>query len=171
MINIPERSKNNDSRAITLRNIFFKLDLWGFFLFAALAVQFLLALQWGGTKYPWRSATIIGLFLGSGGTFIIFLIQEYYAGEDAMVPFSIVRKKVVWCSCLVSFFFFGSLLIWTYYLAIYFQAVKGVSPTRSGIYVLPGILSQIAMAIVSGILGRRFLDFCALSSTNTSGSR
>jgi MFS family permease len=162
IINIPERSKADDKDRITVRTSISKLDLWGFFLFASLAVQFLLALQWGGTKYPWKSATIIGLFCGSAGTFIIFLIQEFYAGENAMVPFSIVKKTVVWSSCLVCLFFFGALITWTYYLPIYFQAVKGVSPTLSGVYVLPGVLSQIAMAIISGVLGRHHLHSATL---------
>jgi hypothetical protein len=38
-------------------------------------------------------------------------------------------------------------------LPIYFQAVKGVAPSPSGVFILPGILSQMLMAVVSGVLG------------------
>ncbi len=113
-----------------------------------------MALEWGGTEYPWNSAKIIGLFCGAGGTLIVFVAWEYQAGDRAMIPFSIVRKRVVWSSCLVIGFFFGSLLVFSYYLPIYFQAVKDVSPALSGVYVLPGILSQMVMAVVSGVLGK-----------------
>jgi nitrate/nitrite transporter NarK len=116
----------------------------------------LLALEWGGSKYPWKSATIIGLLCGAGGMLPIFILWEHRAGEEAMIPLSMVRRRVVWCSCLVIGFFFGSLIIFSYYMPIYFQSVKGVSPSLSGVYLLPAILSQMVMAVVSGILGKSF---------------
>ena len=115
--------------------------------------MFLMALEWGGTKYFWNSATIIGLFCGSAGIFAIFAVWEYRCGDEAMVPYSMLRKREVWSSCLVSALFFGSLIVYMYYLPIYFQAVKGVNPSPSGVFILPGILSQMLMSVVSGVLG------------------
>jgi Fungal trichothecene efflux pump (TRI12) len=130
------------------------LDLTGFVLFASIAVMSLLALEWGGTKYPWNSAVIIGLFCGAGVTLCIFTAWEYRIGDDAMIPFSIVSKRIVWCSCLVLAFFGSSIFLFSYYLPLYFQAVKGASPALSGVYLLPGILTQIIAAAVSGLLGQ-----------------
>ena len=130
-----------------------KLDLLGFALFAPAAIQFLLALEWGGTRYAWSSSTIIGLFCGAVGTFAIFIGWEYRKGEAAMIPLSMVRQKVVAFSCIVIFFLFGATLTFSYYLPIYFQAVRGVTPTLSGVYTLPVILSQMVFAILSGYLG------------------
>jgi len=39
-----------------------------------------------------------------------------------------------------------------YYLPLYFQAVKGVSPTTSGIYSFPSVGSTIVGTILAGIL-------------------
>jgi hypothetical protein len=130
-----------------------KLDLIGFFLFAPFAIVFFIALEWGGTEYPWDSATITGLFYGAGGTLILFAIWEHHVGDEAMVPYSMLRKRVVWSSCLANGFAFGSMFTYTYYLPIYFQAVKEASPALSGVYVLPSILSQMMMAVISGVLG------------------
>lgn len=153
LIQIPDRLDKTKGEKITFRLAVSKLDIVGFFCFAPFAIMFLIALEWGGTEYKWNSATIIGLFCGSGGMLMIFLGWESYIGDDAMVPFSIVRRRVVWSSCLVIAFFFGGLLLFTYYLPIYFQAVRGSSPSMSGVYVLPGILSQMVMAALSGVLG------------------
>ena len=71
-----------------------------------------------------------------------------------MIPFSMMRKRIVWCSCLVNFFFMGDMISMSFYLPIYFQAVKDVSPTMSGVYLLPSILSQMLMAKLSGWSGR-----------------
>ena len=115
--------------------------------------MFLLALEWGGTKYAWHSATVIGLFCGSGGNLAIFLAWEYKRGDTAMIPLGMVKQRIIWTSCVVMFFFGGALLISSYYLAIYFQAVRGVTPLLSGVYLLPSILSQMVMAVLSGFLG------------------
>ncbi|KAL2215155.1 putative MFS multidrug transporter [Thermoascus aurantiacus ATCC 26904] len=55
-------------------------------------------------------------------------------------------------SCLVFGFLMSLLYCATYYLPIYFQAVKGVSPMLSGVYLLPSILSQLIAAVISGVL-------------------
>lgn len=115
--------------------------------------MFLLAIEWGGTKYTWKSAVIIGLFCGSGTTLVIFGMWEHRRGDAAMIPLSILSQRIVWSSC-ITFFFMGAVaLVTSFYLPLYFQAVRGVSPTMSGVYLLPSILSQMALAITSGILG------------------
>ena len=136
-----------------LRTLPSNLDLIGFTIFASAAIQLLLALQYGGIKFAWNSAQVIGLFCGAGSTFIVFLAWDYYQGDKAMIPFSMARKRTVWTSCLVYGFLLGQLFCVSYYLPIYFQGVKGVSPTLSGVYVLPSILSHIFASVGSGILG------------------
>lgn len=154
MINIPERLDKSCIDKLTVRSVLTKLDLTGFVLFASFAVMILLALEWGGTQYQWNSAMIIGLFCGGIGLLALFTAWEYRVGDGAMIPYSMARRRIVWCSCLVTGLFFGSLLVFTYYLPIYFQAVRGVSPALSGVYLLPGMLSQMVMALVSGVLGK-----------------
>ncbi|KAL8832019.1 MAG: hypothetical protein Q9170_005052 [Blastenia crenularia] len=151
---IPDRTA--ETRDVSLSTIFReKLDLLGFAIFAPAAIQFLLALEWGGNRYRWGSATVIGLLCGSAGTLCVFLVWEWHKGDAAMIPFSMVRNMVVWSSCLVQFFFMGGMLSMSYYLPIYFQAVKGVSPTLSGVFLLPSIISQIVLSITCGWLVTR----------------
>lgn len=151
-IHIPERRVKQTTKR-TFRSIFESLDIPGFFLFAPAAIQFLLALEWGGTTYRWGSATVIGLFCGSAATLAVFVAWEHYRGDTAMIPLSMLKRRVVWSSCLTIFFTFSNMLIVTYYIAIYFQAVKGDSPTMSGVSTLPTILSQMIFAVTSGVLG------------------
>jgi Fungal trichothecene efflux pump (TRI12) len=153
VIHIPDRLGKSRRAKPSILETLSKLDIGGFVLFAPCAIMFLMALQWGGTKYAWNSATVIGLLCGAGGLFIVFTAWEYRLGDKAMIPPSMLGKRVVWSSCLVTAFFFGGLLIFSYYLPIYFQSVKGTSPSSSGVYILPGILSQMLMAVISGILG------------------
>lgn len=129
-----------------------EFDLLGFVLFAPASVQLFLALQFGGNQYAWNSATIIGLFCGAGGTLVVWLSWDYRQGDQAMVPLSILRQTVVWSSCVTGLFFAGSFFITGYYLPIYFQDVRGASPLKSGVDVLPNILPQMLMTMIAGKL-------------------
>ncbi|GAB1207222.1 hypothetical protein APSETT445_005935 [Aspergillus pseudonomiae] len=160
-IHIPKRvptshCTTSPPKAAGVRAILSQLDLLGSVLFAGFAVMISLSLEWGGSDYKWDSSVIIGLFCGAGMSLVVFGFWERYVGDSmAMIPFSVARCRQVWCSCLYLGFFSGALLTFSYYLPIYFQAVKNVSPTMSGVYMLPGIGGQIVMAIVSGgIIGK-----------------
>ena len=152
LIAIPDRRLKSDKVKLSIGSLANKLDLIGFAFFAPAAIQFLLALEWGGTRYHWDSAVIIGLFCGAAGTFALFLAIEYRKGDDAMIPSSMLRIRVVSCSCLNMLFFGGAMYILTFYLPIYFQAVRDATPTMSGVYLLPSVLSQIMFAMISGVL-------------------
>ncbi|KIM97836.1 hypothetical protein OIDMADRAFT_203035 [Oidiodendron maius Zn] len=150
-IHIP-RPKHQVPITLGIRNLFDGLDFIGFLLFAPAAIMFLLALEWGGNAYRWNSATVIGLFCGAAGAFAIFLSWEYRIGDTAMIPFSMMKKKITFSSCITMFFLAANLITTSYYMAIYFQAVRGVSPLLAGVYILPSILSQMFVAITAGIL-------------------
>ncbi|PQE10900.1 MFS multidrug transporter protein [Rutstroemia sp. NJR-2017a WRK4] len=148
-IEIPQRLHSSTAMLKPLQRIQ-HLDLLGFGLFAPAIVQFLLALEWGGITYPWSSSHVIGLFVGSFFTLLLFLYREYRVGDEAMIPFSMVKILPVWTSCLVYMLSMGVVVSVSYYLPIYFQAVRDVSPTLSGVYTLPMILSSMLAAVFSG---------------------
>jgi len=131
-VDIPDRLAKANIKS-TIEIIRKRLDLIGFGLFTLAAIQLLLALQWGGDRYRWNSATTIGLFRGAFGTICVFLVWQYRMGDGAMIPFSMLRQWPVWSGSSVSFFYMGSQLITSYYLPIYFQAVRGATPTLSGV--------------------------------------
>lgn len=71
-------------------------------------------------------------------------------GSGAMIPLALIRRRVIWSSCVNSACFMGSMLTATYYLPIYFQSVKDASPLMSGVDLLPSILSTVVAGIVTG---------------------
>lgn len=137
-----------------VRTLHTSLDLLGFAIFAPALVMLLLALQWGGSAYAWNSSQIIGLFCGAGATFIIFLVWDWHKGDGAMLPFSIARMRTVWTSCIVYGLFMGNLYTASYWVPVYFQGVKGSSPTMAGVYILPMIIAHIIAAMSSGPIGK-----------------
>jgi hypothetical protein len=131
-----------------------RLDLPGFALFIPAIVMLLLAVQWGGFKYSWNSATIIGLLCGFVGMLGIFIAWQWHAQEDASIPPRIMMNRDVVIACVVSFFMFGSLQLIVYFLPIWFQVIKGATPTQSGINFLPAVLATMLFTFIAGGLGK-----------------
>jgi hypothetical protein len=68
----------------------------------------------------------------------------------AMIPLSIIRRRVIWSSCLYMLFFIGSALTAIFYLPLYFQTVRHASLTMSGVDLLPSIIATSLFSIVAG---------------------
>ena len=78
-ISLPEHGLNRPEQRLEIEfaSLFSELDIMGFLLLSPTLVMFLLALEWGGTTYPWNNAMVIGLFCGSAGNLVFLLIWEY----------------------------------------------------------------------------------------------
>lgn len=155
---IPDETLKPPFSLALLRSIVPDLDLPGFALFAPTTVMFLLALQWGSSEHGWGSPAVIGLFAGSGVTLVLFCLWEWHVGERALIPFHVVKRRVVWASTIQTTALFVNNFVGVNYVPIYFQAVKGVGPSLSGVYTLPSILTQLLSLVVTGALGRPSLS-------------
>ncbi|RAK74905.1 MDR family MFS transporter [Aspergillus fijiensis CBS 313.89] len=126
------------------------LDLIGALLFAPSIIMILLALQWGGTSYAWKSATIIGLFIGGAGLGLVFACWQVYKGDGAMIPPRLMTERTMLFCCLGEFCAMGAVYISIYYLPEWFQVIKGASPIKSGLMYLPLALSDVLSATLTG---------------------
>jgi MFS family permease len=151
-IRIPEQVEKKKPIEV-LKNLHNELDLLGFILFTPAMMMLLLALQYGGTRFSWDSPTITGMFAGSGVLFVIWLAWDWICGDEALIPFSLMRKRSVWSSSLTQWCNMTIVFSAGYVLPLYFQAIKGATPVMSGVYVLASVLSQLVFAGMSGFLG------------------
>jgi hypothetical protein len=74
-----------------------------------------LALQWGGTIYAWNTSTIIGLFVGFGLMISIFVGLQFYRGDKATLPPSVLKQRTVASAGLFCFFMGASIFVLIYY--------------------------------------------------------
>lgn len=133
-----------------------QVDLYGAAFFIPAIICLLLAVQWGGSTYPWNSSKIIGLFVGFGLLAIIFSVLQVYRGEKAMLPPRILKTRTVWTASLFAMFFTADFFLLTYYIPIYFQSIKGSSAIHSAIQLLPFMLAVIISSISTGALVSSF---------------
>lgn len=127
------------------------LDIIGAGLFIPSIIMILLALQWGGTRFAWKSATIIGLFLGGGGLCMVFIFWQIHKADNAMIPPRLMTQRTIFIACLINFLAMGAVMTSIYYLPEWFQVIKAASPTKSGVMYLPLSISDIISAVLAGM--------------------
>ncbi|KAB8207997.1 major facilitator superfamily domain-containing protein [Aspergillus parasiticus] len=127
-----------------------QLDLIGASLLIPAIVCLLLALQWGGNKYPWNSSRVIGLFVGFGLMIIIFTFSQIKLGDRATLPPGILKRRSVLSATMFALFFGGAFFLLVYYVPIFFQSVKGSSAMKSGIQLLPLMLATVISSVLVG---------------------
>jgi hypothetical protein len=129
-----------------------ELDLLGASILIPAVICLLLALQWGGSTYPWRNSRIIGLFVGFGCLIVIFMFTQFRLGDRATLPPRILSQRTVIAAVCFCTMFGASFFLLVFYLPLYFQSIKGVSATKSGIDILPLMLAAVISSMVGGAL-------------------
>ncbi|KAF7364345.1 Major facilitator transporter-like protein [Mycena sanguinolenta] len=132
-----------------------RLDFIGATLVAGAMTCLVLALQWGGNTKPWGDKDVIICFVFAGVLMAAYIGWEIYMGERAMTPTAIFKSRSIWAILAYCFLTRFSLLLFSYYIPIFYQAARGHSPTKSGIDLLPFVFGVVLTVIGSGqIIGK-----------------
>ncbi|RBR21616.1 uncharacterized protein FIESC28_04884 [Fusarium coffeatum] len=132
-----------------------RLDPLGTFFFVPSMVCLILALQWGGSTYAWSSWRLIVLFVIFGFTLIAFAIVQVKMPKTATIPVKVITQRTMLACAWISLFVGGGMMVVVYYLPLWFQATKGVSPVDSGVYTIPLVLSLVVASIISAAFTQR----------------
>jgi EmrB/QacA subfamily drug resistance transporter len=127
------------------------IDYTGILLVGLGATGLTLATSWGGTTYPWKSATIIGLFAGSALALGIFVWVESRVAAP-ILPTRLFGSPVFTVCCVLSFVVGFAMLGALTFLPTYMQFVDGVSATTSGLRTLPMVVGMLSTSMGSGVL-------------------
>ncbi|MGH3542875.1 MAG: MDR family MFS transporter, partial [Mycobacterium sp.] len=131
------------------------IDYTGILFVGLGATGLTLATSWGGTTYPWGSATIIGLFVGSTLALAAFVWVESRSSESRAAPILPTRlfgSPVFTVCCVLSFVVGFAMLGALTFLPTYMQFVDGVSATTSGLRTLPMVAGLLTTSMGSGVL-------------------
>lgn len=138
---------------VNLKQELGKIDGWGTSLLTGSIVLILVSLSTGGADYPWvHAATLVPLFIGLTGLIAFPLWENSRWCQHPIMPSSIFSNRTS-AAAFVLTTIHGSLTYGVqFFLPPFFQAVKGSSPTRSGVEVLPTTLVIVVMAAIGGPL-------------------
>ena len=138
-----------------LRRAHHKIDYLGTVLLAGAATSLVLLTSLGGTTYAWSSAPIF--IMGAAAVVLgaAFVWAEGRAAEP-VIPLHLFRNRVFSAASAVGFVVGFALFGAIAYLPQYMQIVKGVSPTVSGLRLLPLMAGLLTTSIVTGRLVSRW---------------
>src|SRR5580698_1626553 len=125
------------------------IDYLGTLVLSAAVTSLILLTSLGGTTYPWKSAPIY--ILGAAGIALIglFVVVERRAVEPVL-PLHLFRLRTFSTTSVVGFIVGFAMFGATTYLPAFFQVVRGISPTISGVYLLPLMAGLLLVSIGSG---------------------
>ncbi|MGW7008633.1 MFS transporter [Streptomyces sp. NPDC054933] len=126
-----------------------RIDWWGAITIAVGVVPLLIVAE-QGRDWGWGSTRSIACYAIGVVGIIAWVFVERWIGDDALIPMRLFRNgtfsKTSLLSVLVGMGMFGGMLMIPQYL----QIVKGASPTKSGLEMLPLMVGMIIASVVSG---------------------
>lgn len=125
------------------------IDYLGTLLIASVATCLVLVASLGGTTWSWGSPQIIGLAVLGVVLAVVFVAVERRAAEPVL-PLKLFRIRTFTLSAVISFIvgfaMFGAMT----YLPTFLQVVHGISPTLSGVHMLPMVVGMLLASTGSG---------------------
>ncbi|MEA2187481.1 MAG: hypothetical protein QOK16_2492 [Solirubrobacteraceae bacterium] len=142
------------------------IDYLGAGLLTAGVSALILVTTWAGNEYPWDSAVIVGLAAASVALLAAFIWQERRAAEP-IIPLSLFASPVFRVASSLGFFIglamFGAII----FIPLFLQLVYGVSPTSSGLRMLPLMAGLLIASVTSGRLISRIGRYKAFPIAGT----
>jgi hypothetical protein len=109
----------------------------------------LLALTWGGARYPWASPVIVGLIAASALLSFAFSLRLMRAPEP-FLPLPVLANPVMRWGTAATSFAMGTSIGLTIFVPLYYEAVHGLSATLSGLAMIPIVALTTPGSIMSG---------------------
>ncbi|MFC1439486.1 MDR family MFS transporter [Streptacidiphilus sp. N1-10] len=142
VLNVPHTRRNH------------RIDWWGAVTIALGVVPLLLVAEQGQT-WGWLSGRSLACYVIGVAGVVAWILVERRMGDAALIPMRLFGNKVFSqtsvLSVLVGMGMFGGMLMIPQYL----QIVKGASPTKSGLLMLPLMLGMMSASIATGQLTAR----------------
>ncbi|WP_308201567.1 MDR family MFS transporter [Sphaerisporangium perillae] len=126
-----------------------RIDWLGAFTLTGGASALMLLLSFGGQEFPWNSGWTYGLGAVAVVLFGLAILAERHAAGPILPPRLFRDRTFVLASTaslLVGIAMYGVMI----YLPQYFQIVKGMTPTMSGVMTIPLVLSLLVSAVGAG---------------------
>jgi EmrB/QacA subfamily drug resistance transporter len=125
-----------------------RLDILGAGLMMAAAVLMLLALTWGGTRFPWLSVPIVALVAGSG-MLSLGLGWWLTRAPEPFLPLSVMAEPIMYTGTAANSFAMGASIGLVIFVPLYYELVHHLSASDSGLALVPLALTTPG-SILSG---------------------
>lgn len=126
------------------------LDLAGAALLTGATCSLLLACIWGGQRYAWDSATVVGLLFATVALGTALVVRERRA-TDPLVPLALLRARTVAVASGALFLTTAALFAVNVFVPLFLQTTTGASPTLAGLLLVP---MMVGISVSTNLAGR-----------------
>ena len=138
-----------------LRRVRHTIDYAGTLVLAGRLTSLILFFSLGGISWPWRSTPSIST-AGLGVVLLVAFVFVERVAAEPVIPMKLFRNRVFSAASSIGFVMgfamFGALT----FLPLFMQNVKRVSPTVSGLRILPLMVGMLGASVTSGRLVTRW---------------
>ncbi|KAK9772058.1 hypothetical protein SCAR479_11221 [Seiridium cardinale] len=130
-----------------------RIDYMGNLILVLSVVAVLIALSWGGARYPWGSYQVIVPFvLGLVGLVAFHFYEMAPWVKAPVLPERLFKRRTPAAALIIAFIDFMMLYWLIFFFPVYLQAVKGLSPIQSGVQFLPSSAISVFTGTASGFI-------------------
>jgi EmrB/QacA subfamily drug resistance transporter len=135
-----------------------KLDSVGAALMVMAALALLLALSWGGVRYPWGATVIVSLLAGS---LVLWIAFGYWLtrAQEPFIPLSLMRDPLIALMIAAAFFSIGTVIGLSIVVPLYLELVLGFSASGGGIALIAYVVGTSVGSLICGRMMTRVTHY------------
>ena len=126
-----------------------RIDYLGALMISTSLTAMILATTLGGRSYAWNDPLIVGLIVLAAATLALFVWAELKA-EEPILPMGLFRINTFLIFSIIGFIVGAAMFGALTFIPLYLQVAKGVTPTNSGLQLLPLMFGILFSSISSG---------------------
>ena len=140
-----------------------RVDFLGSITLVTSLVLLLLGLNSGGNVVPWNHPLVYVSLPLSGVMLVAFVYIEARIAQEPIIPMSQMAHRTVLSACSTNWFCSMAMFTLLFYMPIYFQAIKEMTPTQAGTRLMPISIGIAVGSIAVGMVMRAFGKYYWLS--------
>ncbi|KAI8085890.1 major facilitator superfamily domain-containing protein [Gilbertella persicaria] len=129
-----------------------QIDLVGILAWTVGVVCLVLGLSWGGTTYPWHSATIVALLCVAGVLLVFFGFYEHSMAQDPMIPRGIFTNRSTLLILIAAFCYGGCFQSLMTYVPLYLSVIRKEDAMASNLELLCLVLFACIFNVLTGLV-------------------
>ncbi|KAI0701971.1 iron permease [Cytidiella melzeri] len=129
-----------------------RVDWFGNLIVIAGTTLAVTGLTFGGGRFAWSSAEVLAPLIIGLALIVVFLYYEGVVPKEPTIPWEILSNRTTVGAYIATLIQGMTSIAVIYYLPVYFQAVLGSSPIKSGVDTILFAVTIAAFALMSGII-------------------
>ncbi|KAJ6070106.1 hypothetical protein N7499_011993 [Penicillium canescens] len=131
------------------------IDWFGSLSVLGLTLMLLLGLDFGGETFAWKSPQVICLIIFGSLCSLLFVYSEKKLAKYPLMPLDIFARLSNVATLAVAFAHGFVFIAGEYYIPLYLQSVHQASPMRSGVLILPLVITEACGGMLCGAIIHR----------------